>query len=247
MKKRVLVTFLAMAVVAACAITGCGKRTSKTESTKKTTVEETAKTETNESIKSSTTENAVDNTANDTTVNPSVDEASSDTKSVAEASSEETSKAEPTREVKIYTYNDGKHGPYEIPSFDKDNVYAKKLHDAYGTYVYPGAYIIKEDKGWIWYFEPETDDGSYLYVGSVDDPEYLQGEERDNFMKEIDKNLGIFINKCESGEIKPVDLDGDGQISYPEAYICSFYVMYPEQKKHYKGIVTFLDYNKILW
>ena len=236
MKKRVLVTFMAMTMVMASVITGCGKRTARTEA--------------NDTISNSTTESTVDNkntATKDSTESSSAEETSKETESVAEASSEETSKAEPAREVKIYTYKDGEDGPYEIKSFDEDNVYAKKIHDTYGTDVYPGAYIVKEDKGWIWYFEPETDDGSYFYVGSVDDPNYLQGEELDSFMKEIDKNLGTYIDKCEKGELKPLDLDGDGQISYPEAYICSFYAMYPNQKKHYKGIVTFLNYNKILW
>jgi len=32
--------------------------------------------------------------------------------------------------------------------------------EAYASDAYPGVYIARVDKGWIWYWEPEADDGN---------------------------------------------------------------------------------------
>ena len=61
---------------------------------------------------------------------------------------------------KMYTYNDGTYGPYNIPSYDENNHYAQKLKEAYASDAYPGVCIARVDKGWIWYWEPEADDGN---------------------------------------------------------------------------------------
>lgn len=225
MKKRILVTIMAMTMVAGT-LAGCGS-SAKTEPVAEPAVEETAE----------ATEEVVEEPTEAPTEEPT---------EAAEEPVEEEVVEEPAREVKMYTYDDGTYGPYEIPSYDEDNEYVKKLRDQYDSDVYPGVYIAKEDKGWIWYFEPETE-GDYRYVGGVEDPDYLQGEELDSFMNEIETNLNTFIKKCEDGELKPVDLDDDGKISYAEAYIQSFYIMTTDQEKPYSGLITFFDYDDILW
>ena len=168
------------------------------------------------------------------------------TASTSVQASAETS-ASPKREVKMYTYNDGTYGPYNIPSYDEDNQYAQKLKEAYASDAYPGVYIARVDKGWIWYWEPETDDGNDYYVGSVDNPNYLQGDDLNRFLMDVKINLNQFIEKCDAGELHPIDLDGDGSISYPEAYIQSFFAIKSNQDRPYNGLITFFDFDDILW
>lgn len=55
------------------------------------------------------------------------------------------------REVKVCTYSDGTYGPYNIPSHDGNNRYIQKLREAYTSGTYPGVYIARVDKSWIWY------------------------------------------------------------------------------------------------
>lgn len=59
--------------------------------------------------------------------------------------------------------------------------------------------------------------------------------------------LNKFIEKCDAGELHPIDLDGDGSISYPEAYIQSFFAIKSNQDKPYNGLITFFDFDDILW
>ena len=59
--------------------------------------------------------------------------------------------------------------------------------------------------------------------------------------------LNKFIEKCDAGELYPIDLDGDGSISYPEAYIQSFFAIKSNQDKPYNGLITFFDFDDILW
>jgi hypothetical protein len=64
---------------------------------------------------------------------------------------------------------------------------------------------------------------------------------------DIKINLNKFIEKCEAGELQAIDLDGDGSISYPEAYIQSFFAIKTNQDKPYNGLITFFDFDDILW
>lgn len=127
------------------------------------------------------------------------------------------------REVEMYTYNSGAYGPYNIPSYDENDQHARKLKEAYAPGVYPGIYIARVNRGWIWYWRPETNDGNYYYIGSVDNPNYLRGDDLNRFLVDIKISLNKFIKKCEARGLHPINLDDNGSISYSEVYIQSFF------------------------
>lgn len=210
MKKRILVTVMAMTMVTGM-LAGCGSKTQTetAEATVEEAVEETteASTEKAEAVEEATEE--------------VVDEA------VSEDSVEEVAEEKEPIEMLHYDELD-----LDFPSRGEGNIYVQKIADAgIDLGAYEDAVLIQVKDGWFFYNAPteETLDLGINDYGSLTEEE---GEAWANEFKHIAN--GMIENQSD----KLIDLDDDGTITYAEAYMVSIFANADQQKKPYGGAIA---------
>ena len=210
MKKRVLVTIMAMTMVAGM-LAGCGSKA-------QTEPDEAPVEKSTEAATEASTEEAVDKATEEAT------EAATD-EAVSEDSVEEVAE-EP---IEMLHYDDL---DLDFPSRDDGNIYVQKIADAgIDLGAYKDAVLIQVKDGWFFYNAPteETLDLGVNDYGSLTEEE---GEAWTNEFKHISNDM------IENHPDKLIDLDEDGTITYAEAYMVSIFANADQQKKPYGGAIA---------